>query len=115
MSNSPMDTLKNLLGDNADEKIKTALSVLSDSENGISTDNDIPEVPSTDTPFDTQALDSVMQIKNIINNLSNSENDTRANLLLSLKPYMRSSRRNSIDTAVRMLNLTKLSGLLKLR
>ena len=95
MSNSPMDTLKNLLGDNADEKIKTALSVLSESENGNFSDSDSSEIPSTNTSFDTQALDSVMQIKNIINNLSNSENDTRANLLLSLKPYMRSSRRNS--------------------
>ena len=103
MSESAMDTLKGILGDDADEKIKTALSAFgssSGSESGV---------------IDTQAIDSMMQIKDIINNFASSENDSRTNLLMSLRPFMRGSRQNSIDAAVRMLNLTKLSGLFRMR
>ncbi len=91
-----MDTLKNLLGDDAEDKIKNVMSSFSggDGDSGDSAE--------------------LMQIRDMINNLGKSSNDPRSNLLMSLKPYMRETRRHSIDSAVRLLNLTKLSKLIKL-
>lgn len=116
MGNSAMDTLKGLLGDNADEKIKSVLSSLSSETGGndynASTENQaiIKQTPA----IDSSSLESIAQIKNIVENLTSSSNDSRASLLLSLKPYMRSSRQSSIDTAIKILNISKLSGLFKL-
>lgn len=91
-----IDTLKNLLGDDAEDKIKNVMSSFSggDGDAGDSAE--------------------LMQIRDMINNLGKSSNDPRSNLLMSLKPYMRETRRHSIDSAVRLLNLTKLSKLIKL-
>ena len=117
IDNSATNTIKNLLGDNAEDKIKAALGTLS----GMS--NSQPEQTNEDTQINLPAApvmndmtaDSIMQIKSIVENITNSTNDSRANLLMSLKPYMRTSRQGSIDTAIRILNLTKLGGIFKLR
>ena len=119
MPSSAMDTIKGLLGENADEKIKAALGALSSSGDTVNpppdAHTDSITAISPQPVFDPSTAESLMQIKNIVDNFANSGNDSRANLLLSLKPYMRSSRQTSIDTAIRLLNLSKLSGIFKLR
>lgn len=116
MSNSTMDTLRGLLGDNADEKIKSVLSSLSSSSSNedYSEQTETKAVIKQSPVIDSSSIESIAQIKNIVENLTNSSNDSRASLLLSLKPYMRSSRKSSIDTAIKILNISKLSGLFKL-
>jgi len=94
-----MDTLKGILGDNAGEKIQNVLGGLQ----GESAETGLAD-------FSGDELTS--QIRNIVGQMS-SANDRRSNLLLSLKPYMRSERQKSIDNAIKILNLTKLSGLFK--
>lgn len=89
-----MDTLKNLLGDGADEKIKNVMNSFSDMNDGDSAD--------------------LMQIRDMINNLGRNGSDPRSNLLMSLRPYMRESRQHSIDSAVKLLNITKLTKLINL-
>ena len=119
MQSSAMDTIKNLLGDNAEDKIKAALSNLSaqkeNSAEEAAADNMEPALPATAPAFDNMTLDSLMQIKGIVDNITTSSNDSRSNLLMSLRPYMRTSRQSSIDTAIRLLNISKLSGIFKLR
>lgn len=116
MGNSTMDTLKGLLGENADEKIKSVLSSLSQDTNSgdFETPNQNQPIIRNTSAIDTTSIESIAQIKNIVENLTNSSNDSRSSLLLSLKPYMRSSRQSSIDTAIKILNISKLSGLFKL-
>lgn len=97
-----MDTLKNILGDGAEDKIKNVMSSLSSGGGG-------------DAEIDSGAdLAEIAQIRDMINHLGNSRNDPRSNLLMSLRPYMRSSRQHTIDSAVKLLNLTKLSQLFKM-
>ncbi len=92
----PMDTLKGLLGDDASDKIKNVMSQFSGSEQDTAEENNY-----------------LLEMKDLIERLSSSRSDPRANLLLSLRPYMRSNRKKSIDGAVKLLNLSKLSGLMK--
>lgn len=92
-----METLKGILGDDAEDKIKNVMSSISGNSAG-GQDN---------------SLEYIMQMKDIMSKLVNNRDDPRSNLLMSLRPYMRNERRQSIDNAVRLLNLTKLSGLFR--
>ncbi len=96
-----METLKNILGDGAEDKIKNVLSSISAPEN------------SEKQEINTDGLSQIMQLKDIIDSISVSRDNPRANLLLSLKPYMRSSRQKSIDSAVRLLGLGSITKALK--
>ena len=51
-------------------------------------------------------------VKNAVSSL-NYAGDNRINLLSALKPYMRQSRADNIDKAIKMLKLTKLSSIFK--
>ena len=93
------DTLKNLLGDNADEKISSVMNMLS--ESAQTTENE-----------SNSGSDIVSQANGLISQLSHIPGDDRSNLLMSLKPFMRQSRKDSIDKAVKMLNFAQLSHLL---
>jgi hypothetical protein len=130
--NSAMNALRGILGDNADEKIRAVMGSLAQS-NGASSPQETAiqptaaeEIPVEDviqesTPsVNTQgmpdigdSMQSLMNIKNVVDEMGHGANDPRSNLLLSLRPYMREGRQRSIDTAIRMLNITKLSGLFK--
>lgn len=98
-----METLKNILGDDAEDKIKTVMSSMSSPSAG----------GGSSSAINTDSLEQIMQLKNIMENLSMNRSDPRTNLLLSLKPYMRSGRQSTIDSAVRMLGLTNITKLLR--
>ena len=46
-------------------------------------------------------------MKSIMEKLGNSKNDPRANLLLSLKPYLKESRKSKVEQYVQLLSMTK--------
>ena len=115
--NSTMDTLKSLLGNDAEQKIQTVLSSLSGSDSG--NENKVAEQEQSETGLqnispDSASLDSILKIKGIIDELGSQNSDYRSNLLLSLKPFMRGKRQQSIDSAIKLLNLSKLATLFKL-
>ena len=56
-------------------------------------------------------MDTILKMKKVIDNL-NQSNDPRANLLYSLKPYLRDSKKGKLDQYVNLLNMTKLADLL---
>ena len=86
------DTLKNILGDDAEDKIKNVVDSLQSSED-------------MDAIGDMGGADSIMQLKSMIEGLTMNRSEPRTNLLLSLKPYMRDTRKQSIDNAVRLLGM----------
>lgn len=97
-----MDTLKNILGDDAEDKIKNVLGSFS----GLDGNNQLPAV-------NTESLDQLMQLKSVIDGITTNRNDPRTNLLMSLRPYMRNGRQRSIDSAIKLLGLTNLTKLIK--
>ncbi len=97
-----MDTLKNILGDGAEDKIKNVMNSLTSADSGNALEN-----------VDSDSLEQFMQLKDIMQSVTSNRNDPRTNLLMSLKPYMRSSRQKSIDSAVKLLGLTNITKMLK--
>ena len=112
--NDIMSSLKGLLGDNADEKIGMVMNALKgNNERPVDVESDIIVDNSESISFPKNDSDQyISQIKNIIGQMS-STNDSRSNLLMSLRPYMRQNRQKSIDNVVKILNLSKISGLFK--
>lgn len=93
-----MDTLKNILGDDAEDKIKSVMDSLgSGGAQGSG----------------GESGEYINQMRSLMSQLALSHDDPRSNLLMSLKPYMRANRQRSIDSAVRLLNMTKLAQLFR--
>lgn len=86
-----MDTLKGILGDDAEDKIKSVMGSIGSGE-------------------DNSGIDYISQVKNI---MDSGKNDPRSRLLMSLKPFMRTSRQRTIDSAIRLISLTQISELIK--
>lgn len=110
--NSAVNALKGILGDDAEDKIQSvmqSLSVSSDGSGTESSDNSVSVSAEHNSPVDANTLEYIMKMKNIVDEMSHGSDD-RSNLLLSLRPYMREGRRKSIDNALRLMTLTKLSG-----
>ena len=56
-------------------------------------------------------MNTIMKMKSIMENMNN-KNDPRANLLYSLKPYWRDSKKDKLDQYVNLLNVSKIAGLM---
>ncbi|MEE1225410.1 MAG: hypothetical protein UH081_09145 [Clostridia bacterium] len=95
-----LDTLKGLLGNDAEGKISDIISAISNSSS-----NESESKPQL-------SAESLLQMKNMLSGLMDSSDDPRINLLSSLRPYMRAERQESIDSAIKLLGFTKLSNIL---
>lgn len=124
-----MTALRGILGEGADDKIKAAMNMLSqgtqNSENKAApslesiaeaVNNDIKTEPTRAADggalqmLTPEGLQFVGQIKSMLDKASNTD-DSRSELLRSLRPFMRSERQRSIDRVIRVINIGRLSGL----
>lgn len=58
--------------------------------------------------FDFSNIDmaTIMKIKNVMNKVNSNKNDPKSNLLTSLKPYLRDSKKEKLDKYMKFMNLT---------
>lgn len=52
-------------------------------------------------------INTMLKMKNIMDKMNSTKNDPRANLLLSLKPYLNNGRREKLDQYMQFLNISK--------
>lgn len=57
-------------------------------------------------------IETILKMKTIIDSV-NKKDDPRANLLYSLKPYLRESRKKQLDQYVNLLNMTKIADIMR--
>lgn len=55
---------------------------------------------------------TVMRLSSALNQVKNSNNDPRANLLNSLKPYLRDENKEKVDEYMKLLNITKIAEIM---
>lgn len=67
---------------------------------------------NSNNSFDFSNIDmnTIMKMKSIMDQMNNS-NNASSNLLHSLKPYLRESRREKVDQYASLLNIAQISGL----
>ena len=127
MDDNTMNNIKNMV-DNGD--ISGAISQISPemienfskmlNQNNRSNNNSSPNVSTSNnssnssTSFNMNNLDmdTVMKITSAFNKM-NDKNDPRTNLLYSLKPYLRETRKEKLDQYVNLLNVSKIAEILK--
>ena len=103
---------------NIPDEMKEAISSFSNSENNQNPGNNTQysdsqgnnyysnnnETSNSDFQFDAN---TIYKMKNIIDKMSQNKNDPRANLLQSLKPYLKETRKEKVDQYIKMLNMSK--------
>lgn len=65
--------------------------------------------------FDLNGIDmnTIMKMSSVLGKLKNTQDDPRANLLNSLKPYLRDSKKGKLDNYMNLLNVTKIAEIMK--
>ena len=69
---------------------------------------------SNSNGFDFSSIDmnTILKMKSVMEKM-NTKNDPRANLLYSLKPYLREERKDKLDQYANLFNVAKIAELLK--
>ncbi len=99
MINNLANILQNNSSDNSQDN--------SQGKNASFNDSDSSAFNSSNIDFET-----IMKIKSIMDTL-NKKDDPRSNLLYSLKPYLRESRRKKLDQYVNLFKITQVTNLFK--
>lgn len=61
---------------------------------------------SDNNPIDID-INTLLKIKQVMNSINSQKPDPRANLLLSLKPYLKESRQKKVDQYIKLFNMEK--------
>ena len=71
--------------------------------------NDSSTSSNNDPSFDTSGIDfdTILKMKTIMDSMNNPQNDPRSNLLKSLKPYLRDSRKSKVDQYIKIFSMGK--------
>ena len=109
--NDIVQKLNSMLSDeDTSENLKNILNnFASSSSNDHSSSNDNSEgsdrsSSSTNPEFD---INTILKIQSIMKAMNNKQDDARANLLRSLKPYMKDSKKNKIDQYIKFLSIAR--------
>ena len=63
---------------------------------------------SNDSPFGNIDISTFLKMKQIMEKMQNTKNDPRSNLLLSLKPYLKPSRKQKVDQYIQFFNMSNI-------
>lgn len=87
------------------EMIQNMFNMFNNSSTKSSNQNDTDNQSSNNFNIDMETL---LKMKNIIDKVNTKEKDPRSNLLLSLKPYLKESRKDKIEQYIQFLNMAKI-------
>ena len=113
-----LNNLKNMLGE---QQVNEAMSKISpemienfsNTMNSNNTHNEQNTNNDNDNfNFDNIDMATIMKLQTILNKMNNKKNDPRSNLLNSLKPYLRESRKENVDKYSNLLKIADLASLL---
>lgn len=114
INSSSSNDLNNLLSQVSPEMINNLSNILN-SNTQTSSQNSSNQNINNFTPNNNNNLNldmnTIMKMKSIMENMNN-KNDPRANLLYSLKPYLRDSKKDKLDQYVNLLNVSKIAELM---
>lgn len=115
MKNNEMpDNIKNIINnitnnsknefENADKTVNNSNTKNQDISSSNSS-NENSSVPDFD-------IATIMKMKNIMDSMKSNQNDPRANLLKSLKPYLKESRKEKVDQYIQIFGMGKIFEML---
>lgn len=103
-NNEIPDNIKNMMNNFASEQNNSSTSQESSSNSTENEEqrnsNDSFEMPNID-------LNTMLKMKSIVDSMNRQQNDPRANLLRSLKPYLKPSRKEKVDQYIKLFSMGK--------
>lgn len=118
------DSLKDMLGNlnnsnsngntnsNSSPDMSSVLSNFLCSNNSSASNDDNKNTSNNSSGDFNIDINTILKMKSIVETM-NKKDDPRANLLYSLKPYLRESRKSKLDQYVNLLNMTKIADIMK--
>lgn len=83
------------------------------SQNNTSQDSSQTESKNQTIDFSNIDPNTIMKLSSVIGKMKNTNNDPRANLLNSLKPYLRDTKKDKLDNYINLLNVSKIAEIIK--
>lgn len=83
--------------------------------NSQNNNNSSKNSQNSNNNFDFSNIDinTVKKMSSILGKMNNAKEDPRANLLNSLKPYLRDSKKDKLNNYINLLNVTKIAEIMK--
>ena len=104
-NNSEKPDLSSILNQVPPEMLNNLGNMLNSSNQSNSQNNSQSNENTNNFNID---MNTIIKMKSIMDNMNN-KNDPRANLLYSLKPYLRDSKKNKLNQYVNLLNISKIA------
>ncbi len=108
------DELKNIVNNmnnssTANENSSTASSknVSNNNNSQQSNEPNNPDSSSSDFNFSDIDINTLLKMKQVMEAMNSNKDDPRANLLLSLKPYLKKSRQDKVEQYVKLFGIGK--------
>ena len=64
-------------------------------------------------PFGNIDMNTILKIKQVMEKMNDTKNDPRSNLLLSLKPYLKPTRKEKLDQYIKLVNMSSVMEFFK--
>ncbi len=95
------------------EMLQNFSNAMSSNQNKTTNDSTKNNSSNNSNNFDFSNLDinTIMKMKSVMEKMNNT-NDSRSNLLNSLKPYLREERKGKLDQYSNIMNIAKIAELL---
>ena len=115
-----MAKLNSMLGSDSANGLKDMINNFSNSNStdNSSSDNSYSAASNSESTEDDNSnfnidFDTIMKMKSVMDAMNSKKNDPRAKLLMSLKPYLKDSRKQKLDQYVQLLNMSSVFELFK--
>ena len=116
---SLMEQINNMMKNNQiPDDIKNIINSMS--QNSSNSGNEDPKNKDTSSSENTSSdssmpefdMATIMKLKRVMESMKSSSNDPRANLLKSLKPYLKESRKEKVDQYIQIFGMGKVFEML---
>lgn len=79
-----------------------------DFNNGFGNNSNFGDNFEQNNPFGNIDMNTIFKIKQVMEKMNSNQNNPRSNLLLSLKPYLKPSRKQKVDQYIQLLNMSSI-------
>ena len=88
--------------------ISNFASNFNNSNNNDGNNGNTTNTSNNNFDFSNIDIETIMKIKNIMGAFNSKKDDPRSNLLLSLKPYLKPSRKEKLEQYMKFMNLASM-------
>lgn len=89
------------------EMLKNMMNMFNTFNSNANSNSTNSESTSSNSSIPNIDINMLMKMKSIMDKMNNTKDDPRSNLLLSLKPYLKESRKSKIEQYIQFFNMSK--------